>query len=134
MFVAQAHSFRLQARLAISLSWIAGYTNILTILICGQVSSHVSGSVSQLGRDVAEGAWTAGGYLAALLVAFTGGAALSGFLTETGHQRKWASIYVLPMAVEALLLDVVDAANVCPDLELAAAHAMSLLERPATGP
>jgi uncharacterized membrane protein YoaK (UPF0700 family) len=106
MFVSEAHSFRLQARLAISLSWIAGYTNVLTFLICGQVTSHVSGTVSQLGRDVAQGYWRAGGYMAALLVAFLGGAALAGVLTEVGRRRRWGSIYVLPMAVEAVLLGV----------------------------
>lgn len=104
MFASQAHTFRLQARLAISLSWIAGYTNILTVLICGQVSSHVSGTASQLGRDVAEGRWSPAAYMGALIAVFTGGAALSGFLTEIGRQRRWASIYVLPMAVEAVLL------------------------------
>ena len=106
MFVAQAHSFRQQARLAITLSWIAGYTNILTVLTCGQVTSHVSGTASQLGRDVAEGQWKAGAYMATLLAVFLAGAALSGFLTELGRRRRWASIYVLPMAVEAGLLGV----------------------------
>jgi len=106
MFVAQAHTFRLQARLAITLSWIAGYTNILTILTCGQVTSHVSGTASQVGRDVAEGNWKAASYMGALLGVFLVGAALSGFLTELGRRRRWASIYVLPMAVEALLLGV----------------------------
>jgi uncharacterized membrane protein YoaK (UPF0700 family) len=104
MFVAQAHSFRQQARLAITLSWIAGYTNILTILTYGQVTSHVTGTASQLGRDVADGRWREGAYMASLLVVFVSGAGLSGFLTELGRRRHWASIYVLPMAVEAVLL------------------------------
>lgn len=104
MFASQAHSFRMQARLAISLSWIAGYTNIITLLTCGQVTSHVSGTTSQLGRDVAEGRWAEAAYVAALLFAFVLGAALSGVLTELGRQRRWASIYVLPIAVEAVLL------------------------------
>lgn len=104
MFASQAHSFRQQARLSITLSWVAGYTNILTLLMCGQATSHVSGTASQLGRDVAEGRWRATGYMGALLVAFFVGAALSGFLTELGKHRRWASIYVLPMVVEAALL------------------------------
>lgn len=104
MFASQAHSFRMQARLAISLSWIAGYTNILTLLTCGQVTSHVSGTTSQLGRDVAEGRWAEAAYVGALLGAFLLGAALSGVLTEVGRQGRWASIYVLPIAVEAVLL------------------------------
>ncbi len=104
MFSHQAHTFRQQARLSITLSWIAGYTNILTILTCGQVTSHVSGTASQLGRDVVEGRWHAGGYMVALLTAFAGGAGISGVLTELGRHRRWSSIYVLPMVVECVLL------------------------------
>lgn len=104
MFSHQAHTFRQQARLSITLSWIAGYTNILTILTCGQVTSHVTGTASQLGRDVAGGRWRAGAYMAALLAVFAGGAAVSGVLTELGRRRRWASIYVLPMVVECALL------------------------------
>lgn len=104
MFSHQAHSFRQQARLSITLSWIAGYTNILTLLTCGQVTSHVTGTASQLGLDVAEGRWRAGGYMAALLAVFAGGAVVSGILTEIGRHRRWASIYVLPMVVECALL------------------------------
>jgi uncharacterized membrane protein YoaK (UPF0700 family) len=106
MFVSQAHSFRQQARLAITLSWISGYTNIVTLLVCGQTTSHMTGSASQLGRDVAEMNWSKTGYILALLGVFFLGAALSGFLSESGRRRGWASIYVLPMAVEALILVV----------------------------
>jgi len=106
MFVSQAHSFRKQARLAITLSWVAGYTNVLTLLTCVQVTSHVTGTVSQVGFDVAEGRWGAAGYMAGLLGVFAAGAALSGFLTELAQQRRWASLFVLPMAVEAVLLAV----------------------------
>jgi uncharacterized membrane protein YoaK (UPF0700 family)/anti-anti-sigma regulatory factor len=104
MFASQAHSFRKQARLATTLSWVAGYTNALTILTVGQVTSHVSGTVSQVGLDVADGRWHAALYMAAVLGVFAAGAAVSGFLTEIAHQRRWASIYVLPMIVEAVLL------------------------------
>ncbi|MGH7244038.1 MAG: DUF1275 family protein [Phycisphaerales bacterium] len=104
MFVAQAHSFVQQARLAITLAWIAGYTNILTILTCGHVTSHVSGTTSDFGRAVSEGNWRFVAFLGFLLTSFVVGAALSGFTTELGKRRGWESIYVLPMAVEALLL------------------------------
>lgn len=104
MFVAQAHSFAQQARLAITLAWIAGYTNILTILTCGHVTSHVSGTTSDLGRSVAEGEWSLAAFAAFLLVTFLVGAMISGFVTELGRRRGWDSIYVLPMTIEALLL------------------------------
>ncbi len=104
MFVAQAHSFTQQARLAITLAWIAGYTNIVSILACGTVTSHVSGTTSNLGRDVAEGKWTLAAEALGILGAFFCGALLSGFTTELGRRRGWESIYVLPMAIEAFLL------------------------------
>ena len=104
MFVAQAHSFVQQARLAITLAWIAGYTNILTILTCGHVTSHVSGTTSDFGRAVSEGNWRFVAFLGFLLVSFFVGAAVSGFTSELGKRRGWESIYVLPMTIEAILL------------------------------
>ncbi len=104
MLVSQAHSFTQQARLAITLAWVAGYTNILTILTCGEVTSHVSGRVSQWGLDLVEGKWALMIFTSCLLLAFIAGAMLSAFCTETGRRRGWESIYVLPMAVQAALL------------------------------
>ena len=104
MFIVQAHSFKQQARLAITLAWIAGYTNVMTILACGHVTSHVSGTTSDLGRAVAERNWTTTGFLLFLLLTFAAGAAASGFVCELGRRRGWESIYVVPMALEASLL------------------------------
>ncbi len=104
MFSGQAHSFRQQARLAISLSWIAGYTNALTVLTCSQVTSHMTGAVSELGVDLARGQWSRAGYLGGLIAMFLLGAFASGVMTEFGRVRRHPSIYVLPMVVEALLL------------------------------
>lgn len=106
MFHAEAHSLKQQARLAITLSWVAGYTNILTLLVCGQATSHASGTASQLGFDIVSGKWTTGAYMLALLVTFFFGAALSGILMEGARKRQWESIYVLPMAVEGVLLAI----------------------------
>jgi len=103
---AQAHSFQQQSRLAISLSWIAGYTNVLTLIVCGQATSHMSGVTSSFGRSIAESRHAEALYLAALLVAFLGGALLSGLLMEFGRARRWDSMFVLPMSVEAVLLAV----------------------------
>lgn len=106
MFVAQAHSFAQQARLAITLAWVAGYTNVLTLLTCGWGTSHMTGITSNLGRDAAEGKWDVGLFALWVLLAFLVGAAISGFCTELGRRRGWESIYVLPMAVETSLLAV----------------------------
>ncbi len=104
MFVKHAHSYRQQARLAITLSWIAGYTNVLTLITCGQATSHLSGSVSQLGRFLVEWKTSSVTYVVLLIAAFLFGASLSGLLTEIGRHARWQSIYVLPMAAEAALL------------------------------
>ncbi len=106
LFAAQAHSFRQQARLAISLSWIAGYTNALTLMACGQATSHVTGTTSHIGRTIAEARWAEAAYLLAVVVVFFAGALMSGLLTEWGRVRRWDSIYMLPMSVEAILLAV----------------------------
>lgn len=104
MFVAQAHSITQQARLAITLAWVAGYTNIITIITCGHVTSHVTGTASNLGRDVVEGSWPMVWFALYVLLTFFLGAASSALMTETGRRRGWDSIYVLPMAFEAMLL------------------------------
>lgn len=104
MFVVKAHSFQQQARLAITLAWVAGYTNIISILTCAHVTSHVSGTTSDLGRSVVELDWTQAAFFAFLLATFLTGAAVSGVTTDIGRRRRWQSIYVLPMAIEAGLL------------------------------
>lgn len=104
MLASQAHSFTQQARLAITLAWVAGCTNILTILTCGTVTSHVTGNASNLASDLTAFAWASAGFKFFLLATFFFGAALSGALTELGRRLGWESIYVLPMAVQSALL------------------------------
>jgi len=106
MFVSQAHSFKQQARLAVTLAWVAGYTNIVAVLACGTVISHASGTASNFGNLLALGDWRVAAYAFFLLVTFFIGAAISGFFTELGRRRGWESIYVLPMIAEAALLAV----------------------------
>lgn len=104
VFIAQAHSFTQQARLAVTLAWIAGFTNVVSILICGHATSHVSGTVSQWGLDLIEGKWGLLGLTSFLIGTFFLGAAASTVCTEVGRRRGWESIYVLPMAIQAVLL------------------------------
>jgi uncharacterized membrane protein YoaK (UPF0700 family) len=104
VFIAQAHSFTQQARLAITLAWIAGFTNIVCIIVCGYATSHVSGTVSQWGRDLVEGKWDLLTITSYLIATFFLGAVASAICTETGRRRGWESIYVLPMTIQAMLL------------------------------
>src|SRR5690348_15435131 len=104
MFVTQAHSFTQQARLAITLAWVAGYTNIITIITCGTVTSHISGTASNLGHYIVELSWSLAAYSLFLLLTFVLGAMISGLSTELARRRGWESIYVLPIALETVLL------------------------------
>jgi uncharacterized membrane protein YoaK (UPF0700 family) len=104
MFLAQAHSFTQQARLAITLAWVAGCTNIISVLALGTVTSHVTGVTSQLGLDVATGQWSKALFLAVVLLSFFLGASLSGTCTELGRRRGWPSIYVLPIMLQTFAL------------------------------
>lgn len=104
MFLAQAHSFTQQARLAITLAWVAGCTNIVSVLALGTVTSHVTGVTSQLGLDVVTAQWDKALFLSVLLLSFFLGAALSGACTELGRRRGWPSIYVLPIMLQTLAL------------------------------
>lgn len=104
MIVDRAHSFILQARLAISLAWVAGYVNVVALLTCGFVVSHITGNATTLGSDLAQARWSAALLMAVLLLAFFVGAFISGFAIEFARQRNWASIYVMPAALELALL------------------------------
>jgi uncharacterized membrane protein YoaK (UPF0700 family) len=104
LFIAPAHSLLQQTRLAVTLAWVAGYTNLITILTCATVTSHMSGAVSNLGYDLASGNW---GHLwlpVVLIGCFFSGSLFSGICTEVGKRRAWESIYVLPMSMQAVLL------------------------------
>jgi uncharacterized membrane protein YoaK (UPF0700 family) len=111
MLSAGAYSFRKKSRLAISLTWIAGYTNVITFMMLGAiVVSHVTGNVTHFGLAVAEAAegvdsaWSQLLFFGNLIVCFFLGAVSSGVMTEVARRRGVRSKYILPMAVEAALL------------------------------
>lgn len=104
MLARRAHSLIVQSRLAITLAWVAGYVNTSAVLTCGVVTSHMTGHASALGRDVAQRDWADAALMATLIGAFFLGALVSGFALEIGRNRGWASIYVLPAAIELGLL------------------------------
>ena len=105
MLSASAYSFRQKSRLAISLSWVAGYTNVILFILSTFVVSHATGNVTHLGQGLAElrlvDAWRSGGWLLLMCLC---GAVASAVMTEGARRRGLASKYILPMALEALLL------------------------------
>src|SRR5688572_5786537 len=112
MLSASAYSFRQKSRLAISLSWVAGYTNVITFIVCAVVTSHATGNVTHFGKALADRLTGAGGanatrealYFGGLVLAFFLGAVVSGCLTEGARRAGFRSKYILPIALQAVLL------------------------------
>jgi uncharacterized membrane protein YoaK (UPF0700 family)/anti-anti-sigma regulatory factor len=106
MFAIRPNPVPFQSRLAISLAWVAGYVNTSAVLTCGVVTSHVTGHAGTLGKDLALRGWSDAAFMGVLIGAFLIGAMVSGLALETGRQRGWRSIYVLPATIELVLLAV----------------------------
>src|SRR5688500_1401177 len=114
MLSARAYSFRQKSKLAISLSWVAGYVNVCVLLACGTFVSHVTGNASHFGAQLVHDSADQGTAAVArpavvygfLLLMFLLGAVASAFLTEGAKRRGAPSKYILPMTLEALLLAV----------------------------
>jgi uncharacterized membrane protein YoaK (UPF0700 family)/anti-anti-sigma regulatory factor len=108
MLSARAYSFRMQSRLAISLSWVGGYVNVVGWMVCGTAVSHMSGNATHFGQGAADVMGGGGGggmrFFGFLLLCFLAGAALSAMLTELARRYGKRSKYILPMAAEAILL------------------------------
>src|SRR5438876_2149157 len=116
MLSASAYSFRMQSRLAISLSWVAGYVNVITFLVCAVVTSHTTGNVTHFGKAVADriAAGRTGGnpanatheifFFGWLVVSFFLGAVVSACMTEGARRGGFRSKYILPMAFQAVIL------------------------------
>ena len=107
MLSARAYSFRQKSRLAISLSWVGGYTNVVLYAFCGEFVSNMTGNVTSLAKSAVEGTLHGTTVFASLWVSFLFGATASAILTESARRRGSASKYVLPLALEALLLSFV---------------------------
>lgn len=107
MLSARAYSFRQKSRLAISLSWVGGYTNVVLFGFCGEFVSNMTGNVTMLGRSTAQGARAGIVAFGSLWIAFLFGSMASAVMTESARRRGSASKYVVPLAVEAVLLSFV---------------------------
>jgi len=101
---AQAYSFHQKSKLAISLSWIGGYTNVIAFLALGSYASHMTGPITTFGRDLVERQWTQAIFFGFIIVMFFLGAVASAFMAEYARRQGKQSHYILPMFVEAVLL------------------------------
>jgi uncharacterized membrane protein YoaK (UPF0700 family) len=106
MLSAQAYSFRQKSKLAISLSWVSGFTNVIALLACGSMVSHMTGMTTWFGQAVAAGQWKAVFFLGFTVAMFLLGAMASAAMTEGARRHGFRSKYIMPMLVEALLLTV----------------------------
>jgi uncharacterized membrane protein YoaK (UPF0700 family) len=112
MLSARAYSFHQKSKLAISLSWIGGYVNVVALLSCGWVVAHMSGPTTWFGRVLVEGSAPIGStarsalFFGFVIAAFFLGAVLSAVMTEWAERRGMASKYILTMAAEATLLSL----------------------------
>ena len=115
MLSASAYSFRMKSRLAISLSWVAGYVNVITFIVCAVVTSHATGNVTHFGKALADridrgrgpAADAATGeiiFFGTLVLFFFLGAVVSAFMTEGARRAGFRSKYILPIALQAVIL------------------------------
>lgn len=109
LLTAQAHTFRQQARLAVTLSWVAGYVNVSVVAVCGTTVSHVTGNLTTFGLHLAEwfgrhGSVTTVLFLMHLPTGFLFGAMVSQALHRFAQRLHFRRPAALSMAVEVLLL------------------------------
>src|SRR5437764_1019284 len=110
MLSARAYSFKKQARLVISLSWVGGYVNVIGWLTCATGVWHMSGNATHFGQGLLDAAsgrgWNGAVFFGFLLGCFLFGAAISGAMTEIARRRGSTSKYIVPVATEAALLSL----------------------------
>ncbi len=106
MFSAEALSFRQQSRLAISLSWVGGFTNVFAFLTFKTFASHMTGASTLLGMYTGKGSAPGVILYGVLVFAFVAGAMSSALMLETARRRGVRSKYSLPLTIEAFLLTI----------------------------
>ncbi|WP_442970704.1 YoaK family protein [Roseomonas sp. USHLN139] len=93
-----------EAGFGLALTVVAGAINAGGLLLVGQYTSHMTGTVSALADHLALGAWAAVlGGLAALLP-FLAGAATSAMLVNWARRHAHRRSHALPVRLEAALL------------------------------
>jgi len=104
MLSARAYTLRQKSRLAISLSWVAGYTNAITLIHCGVMTSHMTGNVTHVGEHLAKLNVLDTGFMLFLVALFLVGSVISGLAIQLSQRKHRRSIYIAPIAIQAGLL------------------------------
>jgi uncharacterized membrane protein YoaK (UPF0700 family) len=119
----QAYTFGKKARLAVSLAWVGGFVDAVGFLELATFTSNQTGNTAMLGQHLAQGDWSAAGYIYFLVTMFLLGAMLAGVLIESArrrhlqlqrdraghlhiHARSPTGVYTLALAIEAILLSL----------------------------
>ena len=92
------------AQLGIVLTFVAGAVNAGGFLVVGQYTSHMSGIVSSMADNVALGLFDMVLAGMSAFVSFLTGAAASAMLIHWGRRHHVGTQYVLPVALECVLL------------------------------
>ena len=89
---------------ASALACVAGMVNVVGYLgFEHQAITHLTGTTTLLGSALSRGAWTPASQLAAMILAFVGGATLGGLLIQDSRLRLGRR-YGVALAIEAVLL------------------------------
>lgn len=92
------------ARLGLTLTFVAGATNAGGFLAAGQYTSHMTGVVSTIADALVLGHVLLALGSLSMLLAFLGGAMCTALLVNWGLRRSLRSAYGLPLLLESVLL------------------------------
>jgi uncharacterized membrane protein YoaK (UPF0700 family) len=94
----------LNRQLAWAMAFVAGAVNAGGFLAVAHYTSHMTGVVSSMADELAEGDLTTALAALAMMLSFLGGAFLCTTLISFGQRRRMRSRYALALAVEAALM------------------------------
>lgn len=104
MLAAGAYSFRQKSRLAIALSWIGGYVNVVALMATAHVVSHTTGNATTFAERLTQARWPEALMLVLIIACFTAGAMLAAVMTHQSRHSQTSASFVRPIAAEVLLL------------------------------
>ena len=85
----RASTFQQQARLAVTLAWVAGYTNVVALVACGLAVSNLTATTTRVGESLGTGDLAAIGLLGWVLGWFLLGAFVSGLLAALARVKSY---------------------------------------------